>query len=245
MREQLGAAARRFAETAKFEPKAGQFLLLPGEDGALGGVLFGLEPADRPDKDRFLPGRLPGLLPAGTYRFANAPHDTRLAALAFALGSYRFTRYRKAEANGAQLVMPDGVDGAELSRIAEGVALARDLINTPANDMGPAELEQAARDAGAPGTAPASASIVGDDLLKQNFPLIHAVGRASPRAPRLIDLTWGDASASEDHAGRQGRLLRHRRARHQARQRHADHEEGHGRRRQRARRRAHDHGRAS
>ena len=74
------------------------FLLLPDPDGALSGVLFGLETANRPDKDRFLPGRLPGLLPAGTYRFANAPHDTRLAALAFALGSYRFTRYRKADA---------------------------------------------------------------------------------------------------------------------------------------------------
>ena len=113
-------------------------------------MLFGLEPKDRPDKDRFLPGRLPGLLPAGTYRFANAPHDTRLAALAFALGSYRFTRYRKADANGARLVVPDGIDGDDVSRIAEGVALARDLINTPANDMGPAELEQAARDLARP-----------------------------------------------------------------------------------------------
>src|ERR1044072_839970 len=84
VRERLGASARRFAEAAKFEPKAGLHLLLPGEDGALGGVLFGLESAEKPDKDRFLPGRLPGLLPAGTYRFANAPHDTRLAALAFA-----------------------------------------------------------------------------------------------------------------------------------------------------------------
>jgi len=192
VREQLGAAARRFAETAKFEPKAGQFLLLPDPDGALSGVLFGLESANRPDKDRFLPGRLPGLLPAGTYRFANAPHDTRLAALAFALGSYRFTRYRKADANGAKLVMPDGVDGDDVSRIAEGVALARDLINTPANDMGPAELEQAARDLGARHGV-GIRSIVGEDLLQQNFPLIHAVGRASPRAPRLIDLTWGDA----------------------------------------------------
>ena len=131
---------------AKFEPKPGQSLLLPGPDGALSGVLFGLEPADKPDKDRFLPGRLPGLLPAGIYRFANAPHDARLAALAFALGSYKFTRYRKADTNGAQLEIPEGIDGAELSRIAEGVALARDLINTPANDLGPAELEQAARD---------------------------------------------------------------------------------------------------
>ena len=112
--------------------------------------------ADRPDKDRFLPGRLPGLLPAGIYRFANAPHDTRLAALAFALGSYKFTRYRKAEPNGAQLVIPDGVDGADLSRIAEGVTLARDLINTPANDSGRPNWRGRARPR-APGTAPRSA----------------------------------------------------------------------------------------
>ena len=194
VRGQLGATAQRFAETAKFEPKAGQSLLLPGDNGALSGVLFGIEPADKPGKDRFLPGRLPGLVPAGTYRFANAPHDTRLAVLAFALGSYKFTRYRKAEPNGARLEIPQGVDGADVSRIAEGVALARDLINTPANDMGPAELEQAARDLAEKHGATVQ-SIVGDDLLKQNFPLIHAVGRAAARAPRLIDLAWGDAAA--------------------------------------------------
>src|SRR5437588_3665373 len=124
LREQLGAAARRFAESAKFEPKPGQSLLLPGSDGALAAVLFGMEPADKPEKDSFLPGRLPSLLPAGIYRFANAPHDTRLAALAFALGSYKFTHYRKSEPSGAQLELPDGVDGIELSRIAEGVTLA-------------------------------------------------------------------------------------------------------------------------
>ena len=77
VRAQLSAAAQRFAESAKFEPKAGQSLLLPGDNGALAGVLFGIEAADREPKDRFLAGRLPGLLPAGTYRFANAPHDTR------------------------------------------------------------------------------------------------------------------------------------------------------------------------
>src|SRR5438477_3089173 len=121
VREQLGAVARRFADSAKFEPKPGQALLLPGADGALAGVLFGLEPADKTEKDRFLPGRLPGLLPTGIYRFANAPHDTRLACLAFALGSCRFTRYRKAEPAAAKLELPDGSDAAELSRIAEGV----------------------------------------------------------------------------------------------------------------------------
>jgi len=194
VRTQLGAPAQRFAESAKFEPKPGHSLLLPGDGGTLAGVLFGIEAADRPAKDRFLPGRLPILLPAGTYRFANAPHDTRLAALAFALGAYRFTRYRKAEPNGARLEIPQGVDGADLSRIAEGVSLARDLINTPANDMGPAELEQAARALAEKHGAKVQ-GIVGDDLLKQNFPLIHAVGRAAVRAPRLIDLTWGDPAA--------------------------------------------------
>src|SRR5258708_38249895 len=177
----IGATARRFAESAKFEPKPGQFLLLPGADGALCGVLFGLEATDRPEKDRFLPGRLPGLLPAGTYRFANAAHDPRLAVLAFALGAYKFTRYRKAEAYAAKLELPDTLDGAELSRIAEGVCLARDLINTPANDMAPAELEEAARQvAGRHGAT--FRAITGDELLKQNFPLVHADVRASARA---------------------------------------------------------------
>jgi leucyl aminopeptidase len=191
VRERLSGAALAFAEAAGFEPRAGQSLLLPGANGALGGVLFGLDAADKAGKDPFQPGRLPGLLPEGTYRFANPPHDTRLAALAFALGAYRFTRYRKNDAKAVRLELPDGVEGAELTRIADGVTLARDLINTPANDLGPAELEAAARALAARHGADVGA-IVGEDLLAQNFPLIHAVGRASPRAPRLIDLTWGD-----------------------------------------------------
>jgi leucyl aminopeptidase len=134
---------------------------------------------------------LPGLLPAGTYRFANAPHDARLAALAFALGTYRFARYRKAEDKDIRLELPAGVDGADLTRIAEGVWLARDLINTPANDMGPPELESAAR-ALATRHGASLRAIVGAELLAQNFPLIHAVGRAADQAPRLLDMAWGD-----------------------------------------------------
>jgi leucyl aminopeptidase len=193
VRDALDAPARAFATSAAFEPKPGHVLLLPGKDGALSGVLFGLEAADKV-LDRFLPGRLPGMLPPGTYRFANAPHDARLAALAFALGGYKFTRYRKADANTVTLALSNEIDGADLSRIAEGVALARDLINTPANDLGPAELEDAARTLAGRHGATARA-IVGDDLLTQNFPLIHAVGRASPRAPRLVDFAWGDPAA--------------------------------------------------
>jgi leucyl aminopeptidase len=188
----LDKRARAFVKAAGFEPRPGRHLVLPSNNGT-GGVLFGIE-SDKAAKNAFLPGLLPGALPAGVYRFANEPHDARLAALAFALGAYRFTRYRKAKDKTVKLVLPAGVDGEEISRIAEGVTLARDLINTPANDMGPADLEAAARALGKQHGAKFR-SIVGDDLLKQNFPLIHAVGRAADarRAPRLIELRWGKA----------------------------------------------------
>jgi leucyl aminopeptidase len=190
-RDQLDARSRAFADAAGFEPRAGRHQLLPGTDGGLGGVLFGLENADEKSKDLLRPGALPGLLPAGTYRFANAPHDARLAALSFALGSYRFARYRKAQDKEIRLELPAGVDGPDLTRIAEGVGLARDLINTPANDMGPAELESAAR-ALATRHGATVRTIVGDDLITENFPLIHAVGRAADQAPRLVDMGWGN-----------------------------------------------------
>jgi leucyl aminopeptidase len=193
IRDHLDARGRAFAEAAGFEPRAGRRLLLPRVDGGLAGVLFGLETADDPAKDLLRPGALPGLLPGGTYRFANAPHDARLAALAFALGSYRFTRYRQAEDKEIRLELPAGVDGADLRRIAEAVGLARDLINTPANDMGPVELETAARTMATRHRASFRA-IIGADLITENFPLIHAVGRAADRAPRLIDMGWGDPS---------------------------------------------------
>jgi leucyl aminopeptidase len=190
----LDARARAFVDAAGFEPKPGRHLLLPDTDGSLGGVLFGLEPAGDSHYDPFRPGALATLLPAGVYRFANSPHDPRLAALAIALGSYRFARYRKSDGRDVRVEIPDGVDGDDMTRIIEGVWLARDLINTPANDMGPAELEYAARALATQHGASVTAT-VGDDLLKQNFPLIHAVGRAADRAPRLIDITWGDAAA--------------------------------------------------
>ncbi len=187
----LDARARAFAQAAGFEAKRGLYLPLPGPDGGLAGVLFGIEAAGDPVKDLFLPGRLSGLLPPGSYRFANAPHDARLGALAFALGAYQFTRYRKGQDRAARLALPEGVDGDELSRIVEGVTLARDLINTPSNDMGPAELENAVRALAQKHGAKVVTTDGGD--LAKNFPLIHAVGNASPRAPRLIDMTWGDA----------------------------------------------------
>ncbi|MEA2946168.1 MAG: leucyl aminopeptidase [Alphaproteobacteria bacterium] len=191
LRERLDPHGRAFAEASGFEPKAGRHLLLPATGGGLAGVLFALEPPGDQNADLFRPGALAGLLPAGAYRFANAPHDPKLAALAFALGCYRFTRYRKQDEKELKLELPGNVDGDDLSRIVEGVFLARDLINTPANDMGPAELEDAARTlAGRHGAS--ARAIVGDALISEGFPLIHAVGRAASRAPRLVDMVWGD-----------------------------------------------------
>ncbi|MGD9767181.1 MAG: M17 family metallopeptidase [Pseudolabrys sp.] len=180
--------ARTFVKAAGFTPTPGSYLALPNRDGGLAGVLFGIE-MDRANADAFLPGKLAGLLPPGTYYFASKPHDATLATLAFLLEAYRFTRYRKARAPAAKLVVPDGVDGEDVSRIAEGVTLTRDLINTPSNDMGPAELEAAARRLAKAHRA--SIRTVSGSALAKGFPLIQAVGGASTRAPRLIDMTWG------------------------------------------------------
>src|SRR4051812_13431891 len=140
----LSAEGRQFAHANGYTAKPGECLMLPAVDGRIAQVLFGLEDEAAKWRDPFRPGQLPGMLPAGVYRFANAPHDTRLAALAFALGSYRFNRYRKSDTPDVRLVAPDGIDVAEISRIADAASLARDLINTPANDMGPEQLAAAA-----------------------------------------------------------------------------------------------------
>jgi leucyl aminopeptidase len=188
---ELPPEGRQFAYANGFVAKPGACLTLPAADGQIAHVLFGLEEANSKACDLFRPGALPGLLPAGVYRFANAPHDTRLAALAFALGSYRFNRYRKADAPDPKLVPPEGIDAADIARMADAAWLARDLINTPSNDMGPEELAAAAEQLAARFGASFNC-IVGDDLVRQNFPLVYAVGMASTRAPRLIEFVWGD-----------------------------------------------------
>src|SRR6201990_3510097 len=142
----LPAETRQFALANGFGGKPGACLTLPAADGRIAQGLFGIEDGPAKSRDLFRPGALPGLLPPGTYRFANAPHDTRLATLAFALGSYRFSRYRKQDVPDVKLVPSDDIHIADVSRMAEAAALARDLINTPSNDMGPEELAKAAQD---------------------------------------------------------------------------------------------------
>ncbi len=187
----LKAPQQAYLDAVGFEPKAGKAVVVPDARGAVAAVLFGIEAEDAAHRDPLLAGKLPGQVPPGLYRFANDPGDAERAALAWITGQYRFTRYKTSSSKPALLVVPEGVDGAAVSQAAEATALARDLINTPANDLGPAELEAAIRDMGKRHRAKVT-SVVGADLVKQNFPMIHAVGAASPREPRLVDLVWGN-----------------------------------------------------
>ena len=194
LRETIGASPARFAAACGFEPKAGRVQWLPDAEGGLGGVLYALADRGARGRDPMAPGKLAGVLPEGTYRFANAPHEPELAALAFLLGLYRFERYRADPAPRPHLVAPESVDAARIERIAEAVAFGRDLVNTPANDLGPGALEnEAARLAEEFGAG--LEVIRGEELVERNLPLVHAVGRASAEAPRLVDFVWGRADA--------------------------------------------------
>ncbi|MEX0369294.1 MAG: M17 family metallopeptidase [Tateyamaria sp.] len=172
-----------------FTGTIGQAVLLPGTHEAVIG--FGNAQARR--RARFHLAAAAARLPKGRYALvSDLPADTlAVECLGWLLAGYRFDRYKDQSPMGAELVAPDGVDAARIEAIAQGEALTRTLINTPAADMGPPDLEQAARDLAERHGAHLSI-ITGDDLITQNFPMIHAVGRAASRAPRLLDLTWGD-----------------------------------------------------
>ena len=182
-----------FLKTAGFTAAPEELLLVPDAAGGLAFAVLGLGKGLDPLALATFSERLPG----GIYRYATLPEGLSpvLAALAFALGAYRFRiAAKKDDKAGPQLVLPEGVDGGEVGRIAEAVFAARDLINTPANAMGPRELANAARKIAARHGAKFS-QIAGPALLKANYPLIHAVGQGSNRAPRLIDISWGRPSA--------------------------------------------------
>jgi leucyl aminopeptidase len=181
----LSPTAQAFAKAQGFAPKPGAVLLAPDARGAIEAVVLGDDAADP-----FVAGKLPSVLPDGVYALVTPPRDPALATLAWLLGSYAFTRYRAKPAKTARLVVWEGVEAEEVTRVAQAVATGRDLINTPANDLGPEEIEAAARAVAQAHGAELDA-IVGDALLERNFPMIHAVGRASPRLPRLIDMRWG------------------------------------------------------
>ena len=179
-------------KSSGFAARDGDLKLIANASGALACAVLGLGKGDDP----LALATFSEQLPAGLYRFADVPPALggTNGALAWALGTYQFTRYRKGKTFGAKLVLPKDVDGEEISRIAENVFLGRDLINTPPNDMGPEELAGAARDLAKRHGAKFMV-VTGEALLKQNYPLIHAVGKGSERAPRLASFTWGRTGA--------------------------------------------------
>ena len=192
--ERAGEAQRKWVGGNGFRGGAGELCLIPGRDGAPAAALAGMA-GDGGAEDLWTAAALPGRLPAGSYRLQDEPaaaEATRIA-LGWALGAYSFARYKKPGNAPAELVWPANADRGHVERAARANALVRDLINTPAEDMGPAELAQAAR-AMARRLGMTARVIEGEALLRKNFPLIHTVGRASARAPRLIDLSWGKPS---------------------------------------------------
>lgn len=177
-----------WAKAAGFKADAGSVLVVPGEEGSVSRVLFGLgnDPAESP----FLTGKLAKLLPPGDWAIDASGIAADHQALGFGLGSYSFAKYKSEKARDTRLAVSDSADAADIERQLAGILLARDLINTPTNDMGPDDLEAAFRALGEHYGATVT-SIIGDDLLEKNFPLIHAVGRASAVAPRLLEMRWG------------------------------------------------------
>ncbi len=186
-------AQKAWIKANGFRPNLGKLLLVPGTDGAPELALFGWGDKAARARGRFHLARARAKLPKGVWHLVSNLRGAALeeAALGWLLAGYRFDKYRKNDAPGARLKAPEGVDAARLEVIAASEALTRDLINTPANDMGPEALEQAARDLA--GQFGARLQVTeGAALLDANLPMIHAVGRASAQAPRLLDLRWGE-----------------------------------------------------
>ncbi len=182
-------SARAWIESIGFRVEPGQHCLLPSAHGKIASVVVGVGGNGPWD---WAP--LAALLPRHRYHIDAKLSDAEAedAALGWALGTYEFARYRKPRLPTATLAWPAGANRKRVARLAHGTFLARDLINTPASDMGPAELAKAAIDL-AKAHGAKHRVIEGAKLLDEGYPAIHAVGRASSRAPRLVDLRWGNA----------------------------------------------------
>lgn len=187
----LPEAFHGWARANAFRGQKGRLLPLAGTSGALAGYAVGIGAGE--GRSPLVLGLAAAALEPGQYRLEGSAGEPTLAALGFALGAYKFDRYLKPKARPV-LDLPSGADAAEVTRLAESAILARDLINTPTSDLGPVALEAAIRAVATRHGASVN-SIVGDELLAQNFPMIHAVGRAAAEAPRLVEFTWGRADA--------------------------------------------------
>ena len=185
---------RNWVTAQGFDGALGATLVIPDADGKPAMALAGYGSAAARKRVRFVLAAVALGLGRGTWRVASGlpPEDAETEALGWLLAGYGFSRYADQTPKVGALVAPDGIDAKRVEVLAASEALTRDLINTPTEHMGPAELEQAARDLAATHGAQIDVT-VGDDLIEQNFPMIHTVGRASASAPRLIDMRWGRA----------------------------------------------------
>ncbi len=187
----LSDAGRGLVQAAGFKGRAGQVLVVPDVSGSIERVAAGLGEGG----DSYAVAGVPNVIPAGDYRFDQVAEgvDPFVAAVAWADGAYRFSKYKKSSEDARRLVVPDGIDGDELMRQAEAIDWLRDLVNTPACDLGPSEIVQEAtalaKEFGA------EISVVEGDELKKDYPLVHAVGRAATDGPKYIEMVWGREDA--------------------------------------------------
>lgn len=190
--ERQDQVLRRWLTTTGFKAKPGSFSLIPGADGQLQAVVVNISQAD----DLWALGGLPAALPEGDYALDAAGLDTRQIerlTLGWALGAYQFARYKAPKRAMARLILNPACAAGRIENVVAAVTLVRDLINTPAEDLMPEQLAEATQ-ALAEAFGATFAQSVGEELLARNYPLIHAVGRASVHPPRLLDLRWGDAA---------------------------------------------------
>ena len=195
LRGTLPDIARRYAEARNFGAEAGQRVSLPDSSGAVRHVVVGCGSAGGDHEPEMRLGATAAALPAGDYALETVPEgwSKRLAAIGWGMGAYRFGRYLREDTQPPRLVVPDGVDADAVRSAVAATRLGRDLINTPAGDMGPVALAQAARDL-ADEFGAEYRETVGEALLENDYPMIHAVGRAAHEPPRLAEIEWGDPS---------------------------------------------------
>ena len=190
IRAQLSRVAQAWAEAQNFAGSSGTSLQIPDGNGTVAQVVLGSNPGD----DGFHLARLYRQLPPGSYAFKGAKSGSpKFAELAWCLEAYGFDRYKPNAKKFPSLVCASQINYENIVRLANATYLVRDLINTPSNDFGPDELETAARKVA--GHYKAKFSVVKGEALKRGFPMIHEVGKASSRQPRLIDFSWGSARA--------------------------------------------------
>lgn len=190
---QLSEAQQTFVKARQFGGEAGQRVRVPGVDGQIECVLYGAGTSTHDTLGAIRLGGLSGSLPAGLYKLATIPEDWRmpLCPIGWGLGAYKFDEFLSSETHFPTLVLEEGHRMAEAQSLVRAVHFGRDLVNLPAGDLGPKALHKAAYDLAARFDVEASA-IVGEDLLRENYPMIHAVGRAAHEAPRLVEFEWGD-----------------------------------------------------